>query len=98
MATLPEANEDVSCVVGTDKNGKPVWKKVGIKTHTKSTGRVCILLDRTFNPAGVAVTDQTKNSVPLYFFTQDAAREEHRTPKPAPASKSWNDFDDDIPF
>ncbi len=94
--------QDVVCVIGISKDHKPIWKKVGVKTQTKSTGRDVILLDRTFNPAGVAVDEGNKTSVPLYFFEQDTKeqREERQVTykKGRALDKTFNDFEDDIPF
>ena len=100
MAKDNRTYEDVCCVIGMSADNKPIWKKVGVKTKTKTSNRDVILLDRTFNPAGVAPDEHSKNSVPLYFFEQDKDRQqqEERKTKPAPKTNSYTDFDDDIPF
>lgn len=97
MAKDERIYEDVVCVIGINKDGKPIWKKVGVKTKTKSSNRDVILLDRTFNPAGVVVDDNTLTSIPLYFFKQDKEGEEKREPHKL-VSNGFNDFEDDIPF
>lgn len=90
--------QDVVCVVGRTKDQKPIWKKVGVFTTTKSSGRAVILLDRTFNPAGVVVDQHNKTSVPLYFFEQDEKKDAKRDAKAAQQQNSFHDFEDDIPF
>lgn len=102
--TAPEM-QDVVCVVGVTKDNKPVWKKVGVKTLTKASNREVILLDRTFNPAGVATDEINKNSVALYFFKQDNTefRNKEAPLKPRPEKRPdqrsyFEDFKDDIPF
>lgn len=100
--TAPEMR-DVVCVVGITKDNKPVWKKVGVKMLTKSSKREVILLDRTFNPAGVVTDNNNKNSVALYFFEQDNKelrnKEASLKPEKQPGQRSYfEDFKDDIPF
>lgn len=91
--------QDVVCVVGQTKDQKPIWKKVGVLTTTKSSGRAVILLDRTFNPAGVAVDQHNKTSVPLYFFEQDSKEDKaERHAQGKKLDNTWNNFEDDIPF
>ena len=97
--TTPEI-QDVVCVVGISKDNKPIWKKVGVKMLTKTTKREVILLDRTFNPAGVAIEDNNKNTIALYFFEQREKEDpifSKQTKQPNPKSY-FDDFKDDLPF
>jgi hypothetical protein len=90
--------EDACCIIGF-KEGAPIWKKVGVKTKTKASGKDVILLDRTFNPAGCPIDEHSKTSVPIYFFKQDTPEEKEnkRNKRTAPPAK-YADFEDDIPF
>lgn len=97
--------QNVVCVVGVTKDNKPIWKKVGIRTITKTFSKEVILLDRTFNPAGVAIEENNKNSVALYIFKQNSQefrnKEAYLKPNPEKLSNQksyFEDFKDDAPF
>ena len=90
--------EDACVIIGFN-DGNPIWKKVGIKTKTKSSNRDVVLIDRTFNPAGCPTDEASKTSVPVYFFPQDKDRERFKgVGKTAVPQNSFSDFEDDIPF
>lgn len=77
----------------TDGNGnqKAVWHPVGAVFKTDKGSY--ILLDRTFNPAGVA-NPENKDSVLISMF--DPKPKEQQGSGRAPAPSAHND--DDIPF
>lgn len=101
--------QDVMAIVGKYKDGKPIWKKVGISGISKG-GNPYILLDKTFNPAGAFSGDIESSSIPLYIFEQTPKKEdkpESRMQPPTSVIPKKNqsfrphnimDFDDDIPF
>jgi len=65
MATLEVTNEGLKlvCISGYFDNGDPIWKQAGVVIVNKS-GKVNIIIDKTFNPAGV-VGDNNKTGVIL---------------------------------
>lgn len=96
---------DLAVAVGsyTNKSGeeKKRWKNIGSVVQTKDGGKV-ILIDRTFNPAGVPVEDGRDQIMISMFKPQE---QQGGDSKPAPAkpqqsggSGSFDDFEDDIPF
>jgi hypothetical protein len=98
MATDNRTYEDACVIIGF-KDGAPIWKKIGVKTKTKSSNRDVILLDRTFNPAGCPIDEYSLTSVPIYFFKQDTKEEkEQKQNKRTMPPTNYADFDDDIPF
>ena len=86
----------------TDRQGneKGRWMNVGSVLETNDGGRV-ILLNRTFNPAGVPNPDG-RDTVMLSMFEprdnqqQSAPHQSGATPKPAPQHSGA--FDDEVPF
>ncbi len=61
---------DVCVVVGEyqkDGETKPIWLNVGV-IMKKDDGKPFMLLDRTFNPAGVPVNEDNQRSVLLNLF------------------------------
>ena len=61
---------DVAVVVGEyEKDGetKPQWLNVGV-IMKKDDGKPFMLLDRTFNPAGVPVNEDNQKSILLNLF------------------------------
>lgn len=94
---------DLAVVIGTytDRSGqeKKRWKNIGSIIETRDGGKV-ILLDRTFNPAGVP-TEPGRDSIMISMFApKDASSGAAPTPTaslPA-AAGNFNDMADDIPF
>jgi hypothetical protein len=81
----------------TDRSGneKGRWMNVGSVLKTNDGGKV-ILLNRTFNPAGVPNPDG-RDTVMLSMF--EPRDDKQQAPKPAPAPRAQNGFDDrDVPF
>ena len=109
MNPIPSEGLKLVCIVGMF-NGNPVWRQIGRLVMAKS-GKPLIMLDRTFNPAGVYVEDDKSascliNAVP--FSAEDLAktasykaakessyREPNRMQRP---TQGFTDFEDDIPF
>jgi hypothetical protein len=80
----------------TNRSGeeKGRWKNIGSVLQLDDGGKV-ILLDRTFNPAGVPNPDG-RDSVMVSMFPP---KEHDEAPAKAPAPKSQGGFDDDaVPF
>lgn len=88
--------------------GKKRWLKVGavMKNDKNDNTRgmpFYLLLDKTFNPAGVY---DDKSSVMVSFYWPSETKKAVAENKPAPATKSYNapkpgwpaDLDEDIPF
>ena len=77
----------------TDRNGetKPRWLNVGAVLQTDK-GHV-MLMDRTFNPAGIA-DPEGRGTVMLSLF-EPKQREQASQPQQAEPA---DDFDQDVPF
>ena len=61
---------DVAVVVGEyqkDGETKPQWLNVGVVLK-KDDGKPFMLLNRTFNPAGVPISEDNQKTVLLNFF------------------------------
>jgi hypothetical protein len=56
---------DLSVKVGKHKDGKHVWRKIG--AQIEGPNGPYILLDKTFNPAGVP-TDPDKSSIMISMY------------------------------
>ena len=86
----------------TDRNGneKGRWQNVGSVLETNDGGRV-ILLNRTFNPAGVP-NPEGRDTVMLSMFEPRDDNKAQPAPQrqaPAPAPKHADGFQDsDVPF
>ena len=59
---------------GEKKDGSPIWKKAGILLET-DYGKEVILLDRSFNPAGVMQDDIADSSCLINLFDPKTAEE-----------------------
>ncbi len=102
---------DLACKVGsyTNRNGeeKARWQNIGAVLETKDGGKV-ILIDRTFNPAGVPV-EPGRDQIMVSMFKpkeQDGQPpSEHQqgkqngyAPPQSRNAKQFEDLSDDIPF
>ena len=80
-----------------DGNEKPRWKNVGSLMESEDGGKF-ILLDTTFNPAGVPNPDNRDNVLISVFDLKDDQQQgqtRRQAPQQAPQSAP---SDDDIPF
>lgn len=87
---------DVVAVTGR-KNDKPIYKNVGCILEKE--GKHYLLLDKTFNPAGLAEKD--RDSVILSLFAPKAKGQAQNITNgsaPHPAAQVSDDFGDEIPF
>ncbi len=87
-------------VVAGMRHGELFWKKVGVFTTSKK-GLPVLLLDKTFNPAGV-ITEYNEMSIAIYSMEQkvwDDSKKSY-TVKPPTGIQPSKDvaYDDDIPF
>ena len=81
-----------------DGNEKPRWKNVGSLMESEDGGKF-ILLDTTFNPAGVPNPDNRDNVLISIFEMKDNDGGQRQAPaRQAPAPQQRNIADDDIPF
>ena len=84
-----------------DGNEKPRWKNVGSLMESDDGGKF-ILLDTTFNPAGVPNPDNRDNVLISIFELKDQDGGQRQSSAPAqrqaPAPQQPNIADDDIPF
>lgn len=102
---------DLAVSVGTftNKSGeeKKRWKNIGSVLETKDGGKV-ILIDRTFNPAGVPV-EPGRDSIMVSMFPpkdnegQQQAPSQHQQQKqdgyaPKQSTGRFDDLEDSIPF
>ncbi len=86
---------DVVAITGR-KDNKPTYKNVG--AIVEKEGKYYLLLDKLFNPAGLAEKD--RDSVVLSLF---APKVKEQTPSNSgyenkPAAQVSDDFGDEIPF
>jgi len=98
---------DLAVSVGsyTNKIGeeKKRWKNIGSVIQTKDGGKV-ILIDRTFNPAGVPVEDGRDSIMVSMFEPKDEGglqqRQQHQGQQQVARQQSggYSDPDDEIPF
>lgn len=115
MATLEVPNEGLKlvCISGYFPSGDPIWKQAGVVIVNKS-GKVNIIIDKIFNPAGV-VGDNDKTGVMLSAVPYSVEELKTKvikkreafvptlTPKPVikpynETKRNFDDMDDDIPF
>ena len=91
MSTKKIKNLSVAVGKYTDRNGteKTNWKNIGSILQKEDGGKI-MLLDRTFNPAGVP-NPENKDMVLVGMF--DAKNDNQGQEEPAPPVA-----DDDIPF
>ena len=82
-----------------DGNEKPRWKNVGSLMESEDGGKF-ILLDTTFNPAGVPNPDNRDNVLISIFEMKDDQRQQSApVQRQAPQQAPMDNFaDDDIPF
>jgi hypothetical protein len=90
----------------TNRNGeeKGRWKNIGAVIETKDGGKV-ILMDRTFNPAGVPVEEGRDQIMFSMFVPKDdqdqqgqGQQQQQQAPRPQQRQQSADDLTDDIPF
>jgi len=85
---------DVVAIVGR-KDDKPIYKNVG--TIVEKDGKNYLLLDKVFNPAGLAEKD--RDSVILSLFPPKVKEQNQQPVKAAaPQTQSQDVFGDEIPF
>jgi hypothetical protein len=97
---MTHKTHDLAVKVGTytDRSGneKGRWQNVGSVLETNDGGRV-ILLNRTFNPAGVP-NPEGRDTVMLSMF-EPKERDQQQAPQAAPAPRQQGGFaGDDVPF
>ena len=79
---------DIVVKVG-ENNGKAIWKNVGVMMD--GDRGPFLLIDRTFNPAGVPTRNANDSSVLCSLF-------EPKSDKPAQKFPKNKDFDDEVPY
>ena len=87
---------DVVAITGR-RNDKPIYKNVGCIVEKE--GKHYLLLDKTFNPAGLAEKD--RDSVVLSLFTHKNKEQKPNITNgyaPQQAAQVSDDFGDEIPF
>jgi hypothetical protein len=97
---FPPEGLKLVCIVGMYE-GKPIWRQVGKLTVSKAKGTPVVLLDPTFNPAGIHRAENNSGQVMVHaveFSDEELEKkrnyqQKHTLPKP-----HWNDIDDDMPF
>lgn len=105
MATTKLYDLAVKTGTYTDGGGqeKGRWLNVGSVMQTDDGGKF-IMLNKTFNPAGVPdLSGRNSESVLLSMFepkgaNQPAQQPAAQTPKPNPPAQGFDDIDSDIPF
>lgn len=74
---------------GHKKNGDPVWKKIGV--IMENNGKKFMLLDKSFNPAGVETDGNSSVMVTIASAVYDG-------PEYTRSERAVATVDDDIPF
>lgn len=91
---------DLAVVAGTytDRTGqeKKRWKTIGSVLETRDGGKV-ILIDRTFNPAGVPV-EPGRDQIMVSMFAPKEPTSGAMPHSPAAAAAPYTDIESDIPF
>lgn len=86
---------DIVVKTGEKPDGKAIWKTVGVMMEGDKGP--FLLLDRTFNPAGVPPKTPTDSSIFCSLFEPS-----NEKAAAAPAKKAYvkpaKGFDDDIPY
>lgn len=84
---------DITVKVGeyTDREGKTKGRYVNVGAVIQGKDGPYIMLDRTFNPAGVP-NPQNRDTVILSLFAPKEQQQKQQAPAPSVG------FDDDIPF
>jgi hypothetical protein len=82
---------DIAVKVGEKPDGKAIWKNVGVMME--GDRGPFLLIDRTFNPAGVPPKTPGDSSIICSLFEPKTVE-----PKAQPKYAKNKDFDDDIPY
>jgi hypothetical protein len=95
--------KDIAVVVGTyTKNGKETFKWKTVGALIENNGKQYIMLDRTFNPAGVYVESGREGSdqcvLSLFDPKGDNGYEPAAKSQPKKSSFQYPDIDPDEPF
>lgn len=106
---VPEEGLKLLCIAGKTSEGNPVWKEVGKISATKN-GKAVVLLDCTFNPAGVHKEDRDSANALLTVvpYSQEELqrrrdwnkehKEHYQSKKQGGYRTASPDWEDDIPF
>lgn len=93
--------KDIAVVVGTYQSGgeeKFRWKTVGALIEGKG-GKQYIMLDRTFNPAGVPdLEERGSDQIVMSMFEPKQYDNQKPQSKPTRRAKDDDEYGDDIPF
>jgi hypothetical protein len=76
---------------------KAVWKNVGSMMKTDDGG-FFLILDRTFNPAGLPNPENRDTFMVSVFDVKDDNQQAPQQQRQAPAPQQHTGFSDDIPF
>lgn len=74
---MSKSKKNLTVKVGTDKNGKAIWKSCGVMIEGENGPY--LLIDPTFNFAGVKL-DDGKTSVLVSVFESEAKRSDDELP------------------
>lgn len=88
---------DIAVKAGERPDGKAIWKNVGVMME--GTNGPFLLIDRTFNPAGVPAKTPMESSILCSLFEPKEGND--RAPAEPKAEKKFaknKDFDDDVPY
>jgi len=85
---------DIVVKAGEKPDGKAIWKNVGVMME--GDNGPFLLIDRTFNPAGVPSKTPGDASVLCSLFEPKDDRQPIAPVKKRPVSKT--EFDDEVPY
>lgn len=86
---------DIAVKAGEKPDGKAIWKNIGVMMEGERGP--FLLIDRTFNPAGVPAKSPMESSIICSLFEPKDG--DTRAPiKPAQKFEKNKDFDDDVPY
>ena len=95
--TVTKRKYDIVVKAGEKPDGKAIWKNVGVMME--GDNGPFLLIDRTFNPAGVPSKTPGDASVLCSLFEpKEGGADRAPAPKTEKKFTKNKDFDDDVPY
>lgn len=87
---------DIAVKAGEKPDGKAIWKNIGVMMEGERGP--FLLIDRTFNPAGVPPKSPMESSIICSLFEPKTDGVDRAPAKPVQKFAKNKDFDDDVPY
>ena len=84
---------DIAVKAGEKPDGKAIWKNIGVMMEGERGP--FLLIDRTFNPAGVPAKSANESSIICSLFEPKG---EAPVARPVQKFAKNKDFDDEVPY